>query len=109
MRENFIAIVTFFGLIGIPSIFSMTMYCIRKCNTYTKQLVILMQAQKAQMRAQLLKDYQKYEDQGYIRYIDLKEWENQYKAYHELVGENGILDDRYDKLLDLPNEKKVVS
>lgn len=104
MIEYFIKLVTIMGFIGIPSIFSMTMYCIKKCRFYTKQLNILMRAQKAQMRAQLLKDYQYYENQGYIPYIELKEWQNQYQAYHELVGENGILDDRYNKLLDLPNK-----
>lgn len=104
MREQIINIVTLMGILGIPSIFSMTMYCLKKCDTYTRQLVILMKAQKAQMRAQLLKDYKLYKMQGYISDIELKEWQNQYLAYHELVGENGILDDRYRQLLSLPSE-----
>ncbi len=93
--------VTILGVLGIPSIFSLTMWCVNKCNTYTKQLIILMKAQKAQMRAQLLKDYKMYTERGEISNIELREWENQYKAYHELVGDNGILDDRYEKLLNL--------
>lgn len=93
--------VTILGVLGIPSIFSLTMWCVNKCNAYTKQLIILMKAQKAQMRAQLLKDYKMYTERGEISNIELCEWENQYKAYHELVGDNGILDDRYEKLLNL--------
>lgn len=100
-----IKFVTYLGILGIPSIFSMTMYCVNKCNKYTKQLIILMKAQKAQMRAQLLKDFAHYKEQGWISDIEMQEWQNQYKAYHELVGENGVLDDRYEKLLNLPNEE----
>lgn len=99
-------IVTYLVAFGIPSIFSITVFALRKVNTYTKHIVILMKAQKAQMRAQLLKDYYFFESQGYISDIELQEWQNQYNAYHELVGENGILDDRYRKLLALPNERR---
>ncbi|MBQ0090885.1 MAG: hypothetical protein KBT27_16290 [Prevotellaceae bacterium] len=105
MPQEFIQVVTAMGLIGIPSIFSLTMWCVKECTKYSKQLIILMRAQKAQMRAQLLKDYSFYKNQGWISDVELKEWVNQYNAYHELVGENGVLDDRYKKLLELPNEK----
>lgn len=105
MREQLVALVTFMGIFGIPSIFSMTVWCVKKCNKYTNQLIILMKAQKAQMRSQLLKDYSFYAKQGWISDIELKEWQNQYNAYHQLVGENGVLDNRYEKLKDLPNEE----
>lgn len=93
--------VTWLGIFGIPSIFSLTMWCVKSCKKYTKQLKILMQAQKAQMRAQLLKDYTFYMRQGYISQLELDEWENQYQAYHQLVGPNGILDDRRINLFKL--------
>lgn len=102
--RTIVDIVTIFGIFGIPSIFTMTVWCVRKCNAYTKQLIILMQAQKAQMRADLLKDFATYRDRGYVLDIELQEWQNQYKAYHQLVGENGVLDDRYDRLLKMPNQ-----
>lgn len=102
--QTIVHVVTIFGIFGIPSIFTMTMWCIKKCNEFKRTLVILMQAQKAQMRAQLLKDYKMYIEQGYIPDVEMKEWQNQYNAYHELVGENGVLDDRYKKLLALPSE-----
>lgn len=101
--RELIDIVTYMGILGIPSIFTMTIFCIKKCNQYTKQLIILMSAQKAQMRAQLLKDYALFYDRGYILDVELQEWSNQYKAYHELVGNNGILEDRYQQLIRLPN------
>lgn len=94
--------VTWLGIFGIPSIFSLTMWCVKKCNIYTKQLKILMAAQKAQMRAQLLKDYGIFMERGSIMQIELDEWENQYQAYHQLVGPNGILDDRRLNLFKLP-------
>lgn len=105
--STLVTIVTYLGIFGIPSIFTISAYCYRKCDTYTKQLMILMKAQKAQMRAQLLKDYYHYERQGWISDIEMQEWQNQYQAYHELVGPNGVLDDRYQKLINLPNKPPV--
>lgn len=101
----FIKMVTLFGVLGIPSIFTMTMWCIKECKKYTKHLKILMQAQKAQMRSQLLTQYHEYEIMGWVSEDNLEDWENQYKAYHELVGENGVLDARREKLLHMPNHR----
>ena len=50
----------------------------------------------------LLKDYKEYDKKGYVLDIELKDWENQYQAYHQL-GANGVLDDRYKRLLELPD------
>lgn len=102
MSSTLISAVTILGVLGIPSIFSMTMWCIAKCKKFTTELQILMQAQKAQMRAQLLKDYTMFMEKGSISQLELDEWENQYQAYHKLVGPNGILDDRRLNLLKLP-------
>lgn len=100
-------LVTYLGIFGIPSIFTMTLYCIKQCNKYTKQLVILMRAQKAQMRAKLLEDFRVYEARGYITDMEAQEWQNQYLAYHELVGENGILDAKYTTIQNMPNVPPV--
>lgn len=102
----FIKIVTVLGLIGVPSIFAMCGWCMKTIIKYNKHLKILMRAQKAQMRSQLLVQFHKYEDQGYVTEEDLEDWENQYKAYHELVGENGVLDARRDTLLKMPNKSQ---
>lgn len=63
-----------------------------------------MKSQQAQMRSQLLDQYHKYMDQGFITEEQLEDWENQYQSYHEL-GQNGILDARRTQLFQLPNKK----
>lgn len=101
-----VSIVTVMGLLGIPSIFSMTMYCINKCDKYTKQLKILMKSQQEQMKSNLFESYKKYIAQGYIDLEDLSIWESSYQAYHEL-GQNGVMDSKREELLKLPNKKEV--
>ena len=105
MFEEVKNVVIWMEILGIPTIFGLTSWCVNQCICFKRKLDILMKAQKAQMRAQLLKDYYFYEKQGWISDIEMKEWQNQYNAYHELVGENGVLDDRYRKLLNLPNRE----
>lgn len=94
--------VSWLGILGIPSIFTMTVWCIRSCMHYTKQLKVLAKAQQAQMRSQLLEQYHHYMDGGWISEEHMEDWENQYQAYHSL-GENGVLDSRREALLKLPN------
>ena len=104
MKEQLKEIIAWLGMLGIPSIFAMTAWCIRSCMHYTKQLKILAKAQQAQMRSQLLEQYHFYVDDGWISEEHMEDWENQYNAYHTL-GENGILDSRREELLKLPNKK----
>lgn len=98
-------LIAWLGVLGIPSIFAMTSWCIKCCIHYTKQLKVLAKAQQAQMRSQLLEQYHLYVDSGWISEEQMEDWENQYKAYHSL-GENGILDSRREQLLLLPSKKK---
>lgn len=97
-------IVDCLALIGIPSIFAMTMWCVKKCTTYTNQLKILHKAQKAQMRAQLMRSYYEIKERTYAWDDELDEWINQYTAYHELVGPNDVLDARKMELLKIRTE-----
>lgn len=101
MLEHIIQIMAF---IGIPSIFSLLVILFKTITKITKDLIILQSAQKAQMRAQLLKDYEFYKERKYVLQIELDEWMNQYKAYHVLVGDNEVLDDRKEKIKDFPNQ-----
>ena len=101
-------ILTWFAILGIPSICSMTIWCVRACRNFSKQLHVLMNAQQAQMRSELLDKYHFYMEGGWISDVNMKEWENAYQAYHSL-GENGILDDRRLKLMNLPSKKPEVS
>lgn len=97
-------IVVLMGIFGIPSIFSICVYCFAMVRKFSKRVTILMKAQQAQMRSQLLNDYHVYVNQGYISEDDLEDWDNRYQSYHEL-GQNGILDTRREQLLTLPNSK----
>lgn len=103
--ERLSKIVSLLALFGIPSIFTIVMWCFSECRKYAKQIRILMQAQQAQMRSQLLVQYHKYVQQGWISEEDMEEWENQYQAYHAL-GKNGVLDKRRDTLMDMPSSRK---
>lgn len=97
-------IVAYLGVLGIPSIFAMTMYCIKECRKFTKQLTILHSAQKAQMRSQLLTQYYDIKTRGFVWSDELDDWMNQYISYHELVGENGVLDTRKTELMAMPSK-----
>lgn len=99
---------TLLAILGIPSIFAMSAWCIKACILYGKQLKVLMQAQQAQMRKELLKDYEFYIDGGWISNEHMEDWENRYQAYH-LLGANGILDAKRDELLRLPSKPPVIN
>lgn len=104
MINNLKAIVDILALVGIPSIFVMISWCIKKINFHMKQMKILSQAQKAQMRGQMLRDYYDFKTRGFLYSDELDEWINQYEAYHILVGPNGVLDSRKDELLKMPTQ-----
>ena len=107
MSKGIMELITWLGALGIPSIFAMTVWCIRCCLQYTRQLKVLATAQQAQMRSQLLEQYHFYMDDGWISEEHMEDWENQYQAYHS-HGENCILDSRRAELMKLPtsNPKK---
>lgn len=94
-------IIAYLALLGVPSIFVMTGWCIKACKTFYKRLDILASAQKAQMRGQLLDQFYKYKERGFVYQDQLDEWVNQYDAYHVLVGNNGVLDTRKTEILNL--------
>lgn len=100
-------ILSIFALLGIPSIFTLIIFVLKRIKEDAKQLKILMEAQQAQMRSQLLKDYYHYVDRGFVYESELKDWENQYQAYHSL-GANGIMDDRRKKLFNLDVKEEIV-
>lgn len=105
MMETIKEVLSLLGTLGVPPILVIALYCFRHCLKIAKQIEILQKAQKAQMRAQLLKDYEIYMDRDYVLQIELDEWINQYNAYHELVGPNAVLDDRKENLLKLKTHK----
>ena len=105
MNEGIKAVVDYLALLGVPSIFTIIIFLYRKLRKSYDSINILQAAQKAQMRSQLLKQYDEYMAQGYIEPIYLDDWMNQYNAYHQLVGANAVLDARMEDLIHLPNHK----
>lgn len=102
MGSSMKEIASWLGMLGVPTIFVMTTWCVKSCVKFFKQLAILQMAQKAQMRSQMLDQYFKYKEQGFIYQDELDEWVNQYNAYHELKGPNAVLDARKQELLQMP-------
>lgn len=94
------------GIIGIPSVFALTSWCVKACITFYKKLDILASAQKAQMRGQLLDQFYSYKERGFVYQDQLDEWINQYNAYHQLVGNNGVLDSKKDEILKFPSQQR---
>lgn len=86
------------SILGFPSIFAIGGYVV----LISKRVRILMKAQQADMRHQLLADYHKYIDRGYITDDEQEDWESRYQAYHSL-GQNGVLDAKRQELFELPN------
>lgn len=99
---DFNTIISWMGAIGIPTIFTMTAWCVKRCVGFSKRLKILMEAQQAQMRRDLLNDYHMYMQQGWISDDDMQAWDNAWDKYHNL-GVNGVLTARREELLKLPN------
>jgi len=108
MSENIKEVVSWLGLLGIPTIGVMAGWCIRSCAKFARQMKVLMSSQQAQMRSNLLKDYKKFIAQGWIEIDDLDDWENQYQKYH-LLGANGVMDSKRQELMSLPNIKPAKS
>ena len=103
--EKVRVVASWLAVLGVPSIFTMIAGMIVAIRKSVHHIDILQKAQKAQMRSQMLKQYEEYKEQGYIEPIYLDDWMNQYKAYHELVGDNVVLDARKDELIHLPNHR----
>lgn len=92
-----ITIAQILGIVGIPSVATIIVFLFRQ----GKKINILMRAVQAQMREHLMWEYHMYMERGYITDIELKEWDNQYIAYH-CLGANGVLDSKRDDLIRLP-------
>ena len=91
-------------VLGLPTIFALSCWFAKKCAQFSRNLNILQSAQKAQMRSQLLNQYYHIKERTFVYADELDDWMNQYKAYHELVGDNGVLDNRKDELTHMPSK-----
>lgn len=104
--EKTMIILNIMAILGFPTVFVMLSALFKKVGKYSGQIKILMSAQQAQMRSQLLKDYYKYVERKFVYEAELEDWENLYQNYHSL-GANGIMDKRRDTLMNLPTKKEI--
>ena len=104
--ERTMIILNFIAVLGFPTVFAMIVTISKRINKYSKQIKILMLAQQAQMRSQLLKDFYTYKNREFIYESELEDWENLYQNYHSL-GANGIMDKRRETLMNLPTKKEI--
>ena len=104
--EKLIYILNILAIIGFPSLFVLVSVTIKKMGKYSKQIKILMEAQQAQMRSQLLKDFYTYKNRGFVYEAELQDWISQYEAYHSL-GANGVMDKRKETLLNLETRAEI--
>lgn len=58
---------------------------------------------QALLRAQMIAEYNKWEDRGYAPIYARQNFENCWEQYHNL-GVNGVMDDLHKKFLALPTE-----
>jgi len=106
MGNSMKEVASWLGMIGVPSIFAMTVFCVRAIASFFKQLKILQEAQKAQMRGQLMDKYYELKNRGFAWDDEITEWSNQYTAYHALKGPNEVLDARKDEILKIPSKQR---
>ena len=104
--EKTMIILNIMAILGFPTVFVMLSALFKKMGKYSGQIKILMSAQQAQMRSQLLKDYYTYKNRGFIYEAELQDWISQYEAYHSL-GANGIMDKRKEALLNLDTREEI--
>lgn len=60
---------------------------------------------QALLRAQMIDDYNKWEERGFAPIYARQNFENCWTQYHAL-GANGVMDDLHAKFLELPTELK---
>jgi hypothetical protein len=58
---------------------------------------------QALLRAQLITDYNKWEEKGYAPIYARQNFQNCWEQYHAL-GANGVMDDIHDRFMSLPIE-----
>ena len=104
--ERTMIILNFIAVLGFPTVFAMVAALTKKTKKYAEQIKTLMNAQQAQMRSQLLKDYYKYTQRKFIYEAELEDWMNQYEAYHSL-GANGIMDKRKETLMNMETRAEI--
>ena len=85
------------SIIGVPSILTIVGMIYQREKSLRKGL-------QALLRAQMISDYNKFMEKGYMPIYAKQSFENCYKQYHNL-GANGVIDKLYEEAMALPTSK----
>lgn len=104
------------GILGIPSIFAgFVGWLIAELKEKklrrtmekaeeSEEIQALKMGVQALLRANMISEYNKWHEKGYMP-IDVKDsFENVWKNYHAM-GKNGVMDDIHEKAMDLPTSR----
>lgn len=59
---------------------------------------------KALLRAQMISEFNKWEEKGYAPIYARENFQNIWEQYHNIKGPNGVMDDIKDRFMRLPTE-----
>ena len=59
---------------------------------------------KALLRAQMISEYNKWEERGRAPIYARENFQNLWEQYHAIKGPNGVIDDIHDRFMALPIE-----
>lgn len=85
-------------LLGVPSLLAVV------AAWLWRQIKGVRLGVQALLRAQMIDDYNRWEDRGYAPIYARQNFENCWAQYHRL-GANGVMDDLHRKFLELPTER----
>ena len=81
-------------------------YVKKAISKTTTDTVAVKAGVQALLKAQLIDDYNRYSEKGYAPIYAKENFENCWQQYHNL-GSNGVMDDLYEKFMDLPIKKEI--
>lgn len=87
---------------GIPAIIAGVLVGVLK-NAFNKIKGITLGV-KAMLRAQMISEFNKWEELGYAPIYARDNFQNLWEQYHAIKGANGVMDDIRDRFFDLPTE-----
>lgn len=87
-------------LLGVPTMIAAVWAFVRSVFAQIKGVRLGVQAL---LRAQMINDYNKWEDRGFAPIYARQNFENCWAQYHAL-GANGVMDDLHAKFLALPTD-----
>lgn len=96
-------------LLGVPAlILAIGRWIWKFCTDQRRDSAAVRAGLQAILRAELIRDYNKWTEREYAPIWARDNFENVYKHYHNL-GENGVMNGLRDEFLTLPTEKGVAN